>query len=110
MPFPVRRVLAGFVAGATAGWFAGLFRTPKSPAPDSSAGSAARLPQREFGAPPAQSALPPGVQEGPSAEPGPPPTGTDESAVSPVPAPDGTARPRVRRGPRATSVEPVTEA
>ncbi|HVF18755.1 MAG TPA: hypothetical protein VNA14_00745 [Mycobacteriales bacterium] len=64
MPFPVRRVLAGFVAGTTAGWFAGLLRTPARPAPDSSAGSAARLPQREFGDPAgADAGLPPGVQE-----------------------------------------------
>ena len=109
MPFPVRRVLAGFAAGAAAGWFAGLLRTPTSPAPDSSAGAAGRLPQREFGTPPAGEGLPPGVQEeapatatvgGPVAE----------ADVSPVPAPDGSARPRVRSGPSTPPAEPVTEA
>ncbi len=56
MPFPVRRVLAGFVAGTAAGWFAGLLRTPKpadvaAEGADSSAAGAMRLPQREFGSP-----------------------------------------------------------
>jgi hypothetical protein len=51
MPFPVRRVLAGFAAGAAAGWFAGLLRTPAPTTPDGSAAAAMRLPQREFGSP-----------------------------------------------------------
>jgi len=74
MPLPVRRVLAGFAAGAAAGWFAGLLRTPETARADSSAGAALRLPQREFGDPAGAptTGLAPGGEE------------TDDARVPPV--------------------------
>ena len=51
MRFPLRRVLLGFVAGATLGWVAGLVRRPADPPEGSGADSATRLPREEFGSP-----------------------------------------------------------
>jgi hypothetical protein len=51
MRFPVRRVLLGFAAGATAGWVAGLLRSPAHAPAGSSADEAAHLPQEDFGTP-----------------------------------------------------------
>ena len=51
---PLRRVLFGFAAGAAAGWFAGLLRTPATAPLGSSAGRAPSLPQEDFGQAPAE--------------------------------------------------------
>jgi hypothetical protein len=48
----LRRLLVGFLAGISAGWIGGLLRTPRRPAPTSSAADAATLPQYRFGSPP----------------------------------------------------------
>ena len=97
MPFPLRRVLAGFAFGAAAGWVAGLLRTPDAASPDSSAGAAARLPQREFGSPP---------DDGD----GPLPAGTQQEGDELTVAADGPARRRVRRRVGAGEPAAVPEA
>jgi hypothetical protein len=50
-PRTIRRLLAGFVLGAFAGWVAGLLRSPQDAPAGSSAADAASLPQERFGQP-----------------------------------------------------------
>jgi hypothetical protein len=45
----LRRLLLGFLLGTTAGWLAGLLRTPQHAPAGSSAADAAALPQERFG-------------------------------------------------------------
>ncbi|MDQ1713789.1 MAG: hypothetical protein QOE45_3239 [Frankiaceae bacterium] len=70
MRFPLRRVLLGFTLGAAAGWAAGLLRRPADAPAGSSAESAIRLPQEEFGEP-AGEHPPPRKATGPSIRPTP---------------------------------------
>ncbi|MCA1824058.1 MAG: hypothetical protein LC640_07300 [Frankia sp.] len=56
-PRTLRRIVFGFVAGSAAGWATGLLRSPRRVSLDSSAASAARLPQEEFGDPPVPAAV-----------------------------------------------------
>ena len=103
MPFPLRRVLAGFAVGAAAGWFAGLLRTPGDAPVDSSADAATRLPQREFGALPGLSEppMPPGTQEEPSATE--PEDLGDPAPKAPEDPPPPTATPKKARAPRKST-------
>ncbi len=106
MPFPLRRVLAGFATGAALGWLAGLLRSPGAAPPDSSAGATSRLPQREFGAAPggAGAPLPPGIQEAP-ADPAPADPAPAVPAETPtVPEPAAAPAPKKPRARRATPV------
>ena len=89
MPKLLRRALAGFAAGAAAGWFAGLLRTPGDAPADSAAGTALRLPQEEFGSPAGspEAPLAPGEQQ----------PGDPQPIAADVAAPAEPAPPRRRR-------------
>ena len=121
MRFPLRRIVLGFAVGAGAGWVAGLLRRPKDAPAGTSAGSAVRLPQEEFGelpgeeehAPPRKAVPemvtpPPGRTEEPPA----PGEATAEPAKPAKAAKPGkpAKRARTKADPVSLVAEPMNEA
>lgn len=112
MPKLLRRVLTGFAAGAAAGWFAGLLRTPEAAPADSSADAALRLPQQEFGDPPGDPAEPvtAGEQEGADLSTYKPVDAAEPPVATPKPERAEPAAPRSTRRRRPATPDPAQAA